>query len=154
MHFTKTLEELEEHVEKRHIPKELGGDDPWSYRYVEPIPGENKLMSDEATRERLLDERAKLVKDFERTTQQWIHDPKSSETSGQERIGLRDRLRSNYWALDPYLRARTLYDRTGVIREGGRIQFYEPSHDVSKSANLSSVSDGPLPAQHLDDDLD
>ncbi len=33
-------------------------------------------------------------------------------------------LSANYWKLDPYVRARSLLDRTGVIKEGGKIDFY------------------------------
>lgn len=42
-----------------------------------------------------------------------------------KRTELAQRLRTGYWQLDPYLRAKTLYDRLGVIREGGKIQFYD-----------------------------
>lgn len=34
------------------------------------------------------------------------------------------RVRTNYWALDPYVRARNVLDRTGVIQEGGWIDMY------------------------------
>ena len=33
-------------------------------------------------------------------------------------------LRDSYWQMDPYLRARCLYDRMGVIQPGGKINFY------------------------------
>ena len=149
VHFTKNVEELEAFVERSHIIKELGGDDPWEYRYVEPKPGENDQMNDETTKQRLLDERAEVVRDFEKATQDWIKEPQAPQ---QRRTGLAERLRSGYWQLDPYLRARSLYDRTGVIGKNGTIQHY--------GATEAAVSDppvtknGPLPAQHRDDDLD
>lgn len=34
------------------------------------------------------------------------------------------KLRDNYWQIDPYIRARSLMDRTGVIKEGGKVDFY------------------------------
>lgn len=155
VHFTKTVEELEAFVEKSHIPKELGGADPWTYRYVEPTSGENKVMSDGATRHQLLEQRAALVGEFEKTTQQWIQDSSSSETLQQKRHELSEQLRSGYWKLDPYLRARSLYDRTGMIREGGKIHYYEPSNGVSASNTTPApVPNGPLPAGHGADDLD
>ncbi|KAL8732149.1 MAG: hypothetical protein Q9166_002896 [cf. Caloplaca sp. 2 TL-2023] len=124
VHFTKNLEELEHFIEKSHIIKELGGDDPWEYNYVEFSTGENQQMSDEDTTKRLLDERANIVKDYESTTQEWISDPQNRTTLQQKRNDLAERLRSGYWQLDPYVRARSLYDRTGLIREGGVIQYY------------------------------
>ncbi|KAJ5220019.1 CRAL/TRIO domain protein [Penicillium chermesinum] len=34
------------------------------------------------------------------------------------------RLGENYWRLDPYIRARNISDRTGVIQEGGKLDYY------------------------------
>jgi len=33
-------------------------------------------------------------------------------------------LREDYWHLDPYIRARSYYDRVGMINPGGKLQFY------------------------------
>jgi len=152
VHFTKNVEELAEFVERSHITKELGGEDPWVYHYVEPVDGENDFLEDGAARQILEDKRAATVREFETTTQQWIHDPKA-ESLKQKRVELVERLRSGYWQLDPYLRARTLYDRTGMIQEGGHIQFY-PSNNPVPSATKAPLQNGPLPAQHGPDDLD
>lgn len=155
VHFTKNVEELEVYVERSHIPKELGGADPWTYQYVEPLSGENKLMSDDATKQQLLDERAALIKELEKTTQQWIHDSTLREPLQQKRSELIERLRSGYWELDPYLRAKSLYDRTGMIREGGKIQYYETSNGVPASnAAPTPGQNGPIPAEHRLDDVD
>ena len=155
VHFTRNVEDLAEFVERSHIIKELGGDDPWTYQYVEPIAGEDKLLLDGVTRQRLLDERATVVKDYETTTLQWIHDPISADALQQKRSELSKRLRTGYWVLDPYLRARTLYDRTGVLREGGQIQYYESCDSATGSnADHSSIQKGiSLPVQR-EDDLD
>lgn len=155
IHFTKSVEELAEFVERGHIIKELGGDDPWTYEYVEPLPGENKQLSDDVTRQRLLDERALVVKDYETVTQQWIHGPNSTVALQQKRADLAERLRTGYWELDPYLRARTLYDRTGVIKEGGQIQYYGSLNSTTGStAQNTTIQNGPLPPEHRADDLD
>ena len=155
VHFTKNVEELAEFVERSHIIKELGGDDPWTYQYVEPIAGENKLLLDGITRQRLLDERAAVVKDYETTTQQWIHDPHSTDALRRKRSELTKQLRTGYWELDPYLRARTLYDRTGIIGEGGQIQYYgSPNSTTGSSAGRNPAQNGPLFPEHGADDLD
>lgn len=155
VHFTKNLEELEEFVARSQIPKVLGGGEDWTYQYVEPIPGENKLQSDDATRRKLLDTRAAVVKDYETTTQQWIQSSASRETLQQKRAELTERLRTGYWVLDPYLRAKSLYDRTGMIRENGRIQHYEPANSATASnAAHAPAQNGPVPAGHRADDLD
>ena len=154
VHFTKTAEELEQFIERRHIIKELGGDDPWDYHYVEPVPDENKLLLDDTTRQHLLKERATVIKEYETTTQQWIRDSHSQEALQQKRAELAERLRSGYWELDPYVRARSLYDRTGLISEGGKIQFYPSASSATATNGTAPAQNGPIPAGHRDDDLD
>lgn len=157
VHFTKNVEELETFIERSHIIKELGGDEPWEYKYIEPRAGENDLMSDDGTKQRLLDERAAVVKDFESATQQWVQDPQAGDSSKQKRNELAEQLRSGYWQLDPFIRARGLYDRTGLIKEGGKIQFYDSPDSVITPAPLTQipvVTNGPLPAGHGADDVD
>lgn len=155
IHFTKTVEELENYIERSHILKELGGDDPYVYDYIEPLSGENDMMADEATRMRLLEERSAVVKEFESITQEWIKQSHGDNALQQMRDGVAERLRSGYWQLDPYLRARTIYDRAGLIREGGQIQFYG-SPKATKTSTGASISNlnGPLSADHREDDLD
>lgn len=116
------------------------------------------MLAEDETRQRLLDDRASVVKEFEATTQQWIKDSQSREALRQKRAELAERLRSGYWELDPYLRARTLYDRTGMVKEGGRIQFYDNEAPKAAVTPLKSTpvpaTNGPTPAGHGDDDLD
>ncbi|KAL8693179.1 MAG: hypothetical protein Q9218_001961, partial [Villophora microphyllina] len=155
VHFTKDLAELEQFVEKSHIIKELGGDDPWEYHYIEPIPDENKQITDENARQRLVDERASTVKEYETTTQEWIADSENRTGLQQKRNDLAEQLRSGYWRLDPFTRARSLYDRIGLIREGGVIQYYgKPETPNAPKPLVASPHNGPLPAEHKADDLD
>lgn len=156
IHFTKDLKELEEYVPKKQIPKELGGDDPWEYTYVEPTSGENALLKDEETRKRLMDERAKLIKEYETVTQKWVHDPKQ-EGVLKERADLTEKLRQGYWELDPYVRARSLYDRTGLIKEGGQVDYYpEQLYGKPEDKVAAVTNNGPIPAgaHHAADDVD
>ena len=152
VHFTKNVEELEQFVERNRLPKELGGNDPWSYQYVEPKPDENRLLADNDTRQRLLDERASVITQYETTTQQWIKDSQSKSALQQRRAELAEHLRSGYWKLDPYVRARTLYDRTGMIKERGQIQFYED--ESPKATTTAPTMNGLTQAGSADDDVD
>ncbi|KAH0609561.1 uncharacterized protein H6S33_013047 [Morchella sextelata] len=122
IHFTKSVEDMEAYIPRSNILKELGGDDDWSYTYVEPVPGENDAMVKGAeVKEVLLRKREGQVKEFEQLTKKWV--------VGEENQGARARvteeLRRGYWELDKYLRARTVYDRTGVFGEGGRLEMYK-----------------------------
>ena len=125
VHFTNNKADLEEFIEPGQILKELGGDEDWEYQYVEPIPGENSKMNDTETRDRLLQSREEVAKQFEAATMEWIQQPDGEEGKANKarRDKIADELRKGYWILDPYLRARSLYDRIGVIQADGKAHW-------------------------------
>ncbi|KAJ4118680.1 phosphatidylinositol transfer protein csr1 [Fusarium equiseti] len=126
VHFTNNRSELEGFISRDHLIKELEGDENWEYKYVEPIPGENDKMKDTQTRDRMLAEREELVKKFEQATREWIRQPEGEQGKQlkAEREKIAKLLREDYWRLDPYIRARTLYDRQGAIQTGGKTDWY------------------------------
>lgn len=83
-------------------------------------------MEDVQTRDRLVGERQKLCNLFEANTKQWIRHPEDEETRAikMKRQELAAKLRDGYWKLDPYIRARCLYDRQNVIHPGGDVDWY------------------------------
>lgn len=129
--FAKNPAELSKYVAESKIIKELDGTADWSYTYRDPVPGENDPMKDTATRDRLLAEREVLAQQYEKATVQWI----GTDGTGDEdsvmatRHDLAAKLRKSYWELDPYVRARSHYDRIGMIKQGGVVNFY-PETDV------------------------
>lgn len=148
VHFARNIDELSNFVPKSQIPIELGGDEKWEYKYPEPVPGENDKMAEEKPREELQGQRAEIVKRYESTISEWVRSGeagKSVEERRKERDALAEELRQNYWKLDPYVRARTLYDRMGVIHDGGRLTFYgettKESVAPAKPAVETSVDD-------------
>ena len=90
-------------------------------------------------RQRLEHERAETLNAYELATLKWVRRPDSKELRA-ERTALREKLRKGYWELDPYVRARSLYDRTGMIQRGGRIQFY-PGEEVSSTVTTKSMGE-------------
>lgn len=133
VHFTNNVREMETFISAKQIPKELDGEEDWEYRFVEPVPGENAAMADTVTRDRLLAAHAALVKEFEASTARWIAKPDDAEAKAR-RAALTDSIREAYWTMDPYLRARSVYDRTGVLLPGGKINFYPAKEQVSDKA--------------------
>lgn len=133
VHFTKTAADLAQFIDVAHVPKELGGQEDWTYKYVEPSPGENKLLQDTATRARFEKEREAIVREYEAATVRWAKT--GEEGLKSQRLQLAEKLRQNYWQLDPYVRARSLYDRWGVIKGGGVIDF----HPSAQAAGVSRV---------------
>lgn len=116
---------MEEFIEPSKLAKELGGDEEWEYQYIEPVDGENDLMRDEKAKNDLVAARSALVKDMESATLAWLGDDETNVADAKlKREEIAGLLKSNYWKLDAYVRARSLYDRQGVIGEGGSVNWY------------------------------
>jgi hypothetical protein len=134
VHFTNNRKDMEEFIPRSQILKDLEGEEDWEYKYVEPVPGENDMMKDTETRDRLLANRAHLFKEYEEATLQWIQTPTGEEAKEikERRNAIAAKLREDYWNLDPYVRARSLYDRTGVLLPGGKLQYYPKAVEVNE----------------------
>ncbi|KAG5774227.1 hypothetical protein H9Q69_003927 [Fusarium xylarioides] len=140
VHFTNNRAELEEFIAPDHLIKELEGDENWEYKYIEPIAGENDKMKDAQTRDRLLTDREELVKKFEHTTREWIRHPDGDQGKQlkAEREKIAKLLKEDYWNLDPYIRARTLYDRQGAIQSDGKTDWYSLKPPAAAGAGTSA----------------
>jgi hypothetical protein len=153
VNFTNNVDEMEEFVARNQIPKELDGDEDWSYQYIQPMIGENSKLQETETKQELLAERQNIVKAFEKATMEWIKD--TSETRVEElkhhRNKLANDLRVDYWKLDPYVRARSYYDRTGMIQPGGKIIFYPTTALMTTS---TAVPPSAATVETSADDLD
>ena len=153
--FVKNVDELQKFVPKDQIPTELGGAEDWVYKYPEPVPGENDLMKDEATRNAIEADRTQIVNRYESTVLEWIRTGTQAEAIEQrrkERDTVAEDLRQNYWKLDPYVRARTLYDRMGMINQAGQLSFYPKSAAAAAPATTPATVPGRVSTSA--DDLD
>lgn len=137
VHFTNYRAGLEEYIDPNHIIKDLDGDEDWEFKYEEPVPGENDKMKDTRTRDQLLAARDVLYGKFEQETMNWIRSPSSDE--GKKAKAARDRiaekLHAGYWELDPYVRSRSYYDRTGVLQPGGIVNWYQKEEGAKTNGN-------------------
>ncbi|EFX03614.1 cral trio domain containing protein [Grosmannia clavigera kw1407] len=129
VHFTNNVKDMEQFIEKDQILKELDGGDDWEYKFVEPTPGDDDRISDTATRDQLLAKREQLYRQYEVATGEWIMNPEGEKAKAlkAERDDIANRMRVDYWKVDPYLRARSLYDRIGLLL---------PNGDVNRSLHL------------------
>ncbi|KAF2084555.1 CRAL/TRIO domain-containing protein [Saccharata proteae CBS 121410] len=123
VHFTKTLDDLSSFIPLNHIPEALGGNEKWTYTYIEPSATENAAMKDTAARDKVMAEREDIIHAYEDATIRWVQEGGSDEVK-MERVALAEKLRENYWRLDPFVRARSLYDRTGVLGKEGVLRWY------------------------------
>lgn len=127
MHFT-TGKDISKYIAPEHLVPDLGGTDPWEYEYVPPVEGENAKMADTATRDKLLARRKELAALFEDKTREWSDvadagDKAKTAAVKQQRDDIAKQLAENFWELDPYLRARSLYDRLGVFQGNGKVDW-------------------------------
>lgn len=130
VHFTRSVDDLEKFISRDRIPKELGGDEEWEYKYIEPEARENAAMQDAETRDALMVERMMIGIQLLAATAAWIsattfssgnEDRKRVETMKSQRAFIIEKFQRNYWKLDPYVRARALIDRTGVLGPDGKV---------------------------------
>ena len=144
VHFTNSVEELENFVDKSNIVKEMGGDDPYEYGYVEPEEGENKRLEDAETRKRLEADRVKIGKEFEKLTAEWMATTDSAASAEllSQRNEVAARLKKGYWELDPYQRARSLYDRIGVLSQDGKVDWSVVVGQKSAKGKAAAAKDG------------
>lgn len=146
VHFISGAKDLEKMIPRSQILKELGGEEDWEYEYIEPQPNENDRLKDAITRENILAERKKLGDELFTLTSEWISSSKN-DPSPSRRDEVITKLRDNYWQLDPYVRARTILDRTGVIKEGGHVDFYPVTAPTSAS---TQVEEKPMVTEHVE----
>lgn len=149
MHFISGAKELEKLVEKENIIKELGGEEDWEYKFIEPKEGENEKIKDTETRNVIQEERTKILDDFFGLTNMWTSSPNDDSLTDRRNDSIQQ-IRDNYWRLDPYVRERNIMDRTGVIQEGGKIDFYPHRHEKAQTekTNGDAKANG---VQHVED---
>lgn len=119
--FTKGEKDLLQSISSEQLPKSLGGTLAHDYEWIPPSEGDDAPMADTVTRDRLLAERTKMFEKFFDITLKWIAaDGPEADKLYKERMALSDELYKDYFRIDPYVRARSIYDRNGTLA-----QFHE-----------------------------
>lgn len=96
-------------------------------------------MEDTKTRDSILAKYKELTDSLEKLTIDWISagykgDVEAKEAVYKERKSIIGKMETVYWELDPYIRARSLYDRLGVINPGGKINFYPEKNKADETS--------------------
>ncbi|KAK4251301.1 CRAL-TRIO domain-containing protein [Corynascus novoguineensis] len=125
INFTSSSADLARFIAPEDLQTCYGGKDSWEYRYIEPVEGENDRLESEKKAD-VEAERDELVRRFEKLSVEWAGlEGGSAEAKGkfEERRTLANQLSDGYWKLDPYIRARTYYDRAGVLSSTGVVDY-------------------------------
>jgi hypothetical protein len=123
INFTRENKDLLEFISANSLISSLGGDDMWEYEYIPRSEDEDYRLHDDVTRQHKLAARRTLETHFDNISNQWIRDP-DDEQLHREREKLKAKLREAQLDLDPYIRSRTYYHRTGVINEDGTCTWH------------------------------
>lgn len=124
--FTRSSNDLAKYIPKERLEICYGGEDPWTYEYIEPVPGENDAMKNIEDKSALQKARSEITAEFERQTLQWVTYHPTTDTAKElsaKRTALASDLFGNYWKLDKYVRTRTYYDRIGAVSSEGEVDF-------------------------------
>ncbi|KAJ5218132.1 uncharacterized protein N7498_000231 [Penicillium cinerascens] len=130
VHFTRSVSDLDKYISRDQIPQELAGDEDWTYKYIEPVADENAAMKDTATRDSLMYERMMIGLRMLAATAAWVsattfaegkEDKAKVEELQKRRTAVVEEFKTNYWKLDPYIRARSMIDREGVLKANGEV---------------------------------
>ncbi|KAI0242900.1 phosphatidylinositol transfer protein csr1 [Massospora cicadina] len=106
-----SVKELPEYIDPSYLPESLGGTMKQEFIYVPPQPNEN-LKLDDVEGQRVAQKRFdEAIIDFESETRNWA----TSTSPSPKRDEAAARLKAAYVELDPFIRARTIYHRLGVI---------------------------------------
>ncbi|KAG0056056.1 hypothetical protein BGZ83_006493 [Gryganskiella cystojenkinii] len=108
--FTSTDQELLEFIPADHLPASFQGVglDQFKYEYLPPVEGENDKMQDKATLETLTEQWKSLTAQYDSQTKIWI---KGGETVDSKREEIAKALHTQYYKLQPYIRARNQFQR-------------------------------------------
>lgn len=99
---------------------------------------ENFKMQNTITRNYLLLERQMLVEQFEDVTKEWVMSAQGTDRTAEvssRRNQVCAELTTNFWELDPYVRARSHYDRRGALSGSGSLQYHPPKSDLRRSGS-------------------
>ena len=120
IHFTKGVDELVNFVPREQLLTELGGDHDWNYTYQEPDPNTDFPLPDDASSRSAIEAWANKCSEYQELTLQWVN-AKGTDDAGvlmDKRHELAIKLVDAYWKMDPYVRARSFYDKLGLVAPG------------------------------------
>lgn len=117
IHFTNSVEDLNFFVDMENIPSRLGGKDDFVPKYIEPTHESSDKRPKNSSYEILIKERDEIRMMFIESSIRWIESktPEESNKYLERKIRLGLLSAQNYIELDPFLRSRGIFDRTGAI---------------------------------------
>ncbi|KAI9140806.1 CRAL-TRIO domain-containing protein [Paraphysoderma sedebokerense] len=117
--FIKTAE-LKNYIDPENLPKQFGGSDPYTFKYVPPSSAEMERKVDKQLKKQLLVERMEEVVQVEQYFLNWAVE---TYTKGPQKYdkekddAVLKKLVRNYWDYDEVTRFPTIYHRAGIVNK-------------------------------------
>lgn len=140
--FSSKAQDLAELVPASKIRKGMGGTMEWDWDYIEPQAGENDHMKDTKSRQKIEKEMKQLTDEFERLTQEWFEttqNDKENQDLAYRREVLSKQIRLKNYQLQPFVRAKNIYQRAKIITYDGTITWKYPQ--TNGKTNTQVVND-------------
>ncbi|PWN52006.1 hypothetical protein IE53DRAFT_385620 [Violaceomyces palustris] len=130
--FSSKASELSDYAGTERLRKGMGGTLDWEWDYIEPQPGENALLKDTETRKIIEAELKELTDEFERLTRRWVREGDSDSDTPDltyRREVVCNQIRLKTYQLAPYVRAKNVYQRAGILKDSGVVHWEYPQQD-------------------------
>ncbi|CUM67324.1 uncharacterized protein PRCAT00005017001 [Priceomyces carsonii] len=121
VHFTKNCKDLEAFIDRKFIPKDLGGNDAFVMKYENPTHSDSDEKPKDDNYAILSEQRSFLILSYLQATINWLESKTISESDKflEARIKIGIQLANNYIGIDPYLRKRGIFERIGEMGKLG-----------------------------------
>ncbi|SNX87831.1 related to CSR1 - phosphatidylinositol transfer protein [Melanopsichium pennsylvanicum] len=127
--FSSKAHDLAELVPASKIRKGMGGTMDWDWDYIEPQAGENDIMKDTKSRKKIEAEMKELTDEFEKVTREWFEttaNDDENEDLAYRREVLAKQVRLKNYQLQPFVRAKNIYQRSGLMTMDGTVTWEYP----------------------------
>lgn len=120
--FTRNNAELHKIIPREHLAvDQYEGLDEWEYSYTPVVEGENADQKDVLKKQEMLIERNALEEKFEGVNREWIKNINGNNNPERDEIAAE--MREQYFRMLPYVRAKNVYQRSGVVSSDGEVNW-------------------------------
>lgn len=147
--FSSKAPELIDYIPPEKLRTGMGGTMEWDWDYIEPDPKENDDQKDTEKVKAMWDQFMGLAQEYEDLTQDWIdagdHDDDDPDLTHQREVCAK-KLRLCALQMTPFIRARNVYQRAGILTDDGSVHWEYPqksgdseTQDVNTKHNIPGL---------------
>lgn len=127
--FVKTAKDFADRIPPERLIEEVGGKAVDSFKFIEPVEGENDIQLNTSEKEKYIGAYMKLADEFEDATRRWVMSNGQDSDAIRDRALLKRKLRVASFDKMPYVRGKTVYHRQGTVDGMGRVTWVYKTKD-------------------------